>query len=536
MKKIFIAALAIISMVACVNEDVVEMTQSRAITFDNTFVGNATRAAADPSTTSESISGFNVWCFMDRPEGTVFTGEQVERAGDAWTYVNTQYWTPEHRYYFGALSPIGSSNWSLDTSNANIYGAGTLTFTNFDGSEDLLYSATMVQTPAMEELAAGMPAVKLTFNHLLSKVKFTFTNGFATSNSFVEIKNIKMSAPKNGTIDLAVENWWDNNDWMVDGSFDLEFGDVAKLNPLAKAECTNERMTFPINKEYEYNITFDMILYTGERVALELEKTAAVSGVALEMGKAYNFKAEINPENLHLPSIEFDVEEVKEWNQEPTQHLPGYQVDMKITNEFDFEAALAAKWPKITLGSNIVLTSNATKVIGDLVLDLNGYEITTERNVVSGANASQISALYVDGVDMTVIGTGAIKNVGQVAGYAITVDNGAEVTIKGNITVGSYYDAYYVKTGTLAIENGFHYASEYSSPKIDSEGCHASTVINCHDDSAGTIRLTGGTFVNMDPSNVHDWRLHHRSFVADGYTVVSEPQQDGSIWYTVISK
>ena len=541
MKKHLFYALAAFGMVACMQDEVVTVQQD-AISFQGAFVENATRAAADPSTTKNSIADFNVWGFMDQPSGEVFTGDKVAKAGDVWTYEKTQYWVPDHTYYFAAVSPADSQNWSLDAANANEYGPGVVSFTNVDGSEDLLYAATSVATPRVDDLKAhGMEAVKLHFNHLLSKVKFSFKNGFATDNMSIEVKDIKMTAPATGTINLAVENWWDNDDWTPAGNLTLEFGNVVdedkelyRLPAGNGAECAQERLTIPVDKNYNYEVTFTVVLYTGDLVALETEKTTAISGVALEMGKAYNFSAEINPENLHLPSIEFDVVEVKDWDQAGDRYVPGYAPTVKVANAFDFEAALAAKCPRIQLIDNIELTSEVTKVIGDLVLDLNGFNISAERNVGADPTADIISTLYVAGVEMTVIGTGKIENLGSLAGYSITVAENGKVTIKGDVTVGSYYDAFYVRKGELYIEDGFHHASEYSAPKVDAQGCHASTVINCYDNDGSDVYVTGGTFVNMDPSNVHEWKLHHMSFVVDGYKVVAEDKGDGSFWYTVI--
>ena len=533
MKKHLFYALAALGMVACMQDEVVTVQQD-AISFQGAFVENATRAAADPSTTVKTIEDFNVWGFMDQPSGEVFKGDKVAKAGDMWTYANTQYWVPGHTYYFAAVSPAENKHWTL-TEGANTYGPGVVSFTNIDGSEDLLYAATSVETPRVDDLKAhGMDAVKLHFSHLLSKVKFTFKNGFATDNMSLEVVDIKMTAPEKGTINLAVENWWDNNDWNVDGIKTLEFGDVELLKAGAGAECAQERLTIPVDKNYEYKVTFTVNLYTGDQPALTTTKETVISGVALEMGKAYNFSAEINPENLHLPSIEFDVVEVKDWDQAGDRYVPGYAPTVKVANAFDFEAALAAKCPRIQLIDNIELTSEVTKVIGDLVLDLNGFNISAERNVGADPTADIISTLYVAGVEMTVIGTGKIENLGSLAGYSITVAENGKVTIKGDVTVGSYYDAFYVRKGELYIEDGFHYASEYSAPKVDAYGCHASTVINCYDNDGSDVYVTGGTFVNMDPSNVHEWKLHHMSFVVDGYKVVAEDKGDGSFWYTVI--
>ena len=319
MKKILVSALAAMSLVACMQEEIVTMTQSDAITFQGAYVENATRAAVDPSTTTASIDGFDVWAFMNEWDGKVLADEDVKKAGNGWTYANTQYWTPLNKYYFAALAPMNSANVTetLATSNeAAKLGLGTIAFTNVDGSEDLLYAATMVETPRYEDLKLNnMPPVKFTFSHLLSKVKFTFTNGFATDNAYVVVRDIQMVAPKTGTIDLAVENWWDNDDWQLGTEeVTLAFGDVEKLAMGAKAECATERLTIPTEAEQVYDITFKVDLYMGEQLAYTFDKTSTVTGVAFEMGKAYNLKAVINSDNLDLPKVEFAVE-VKEWDQ-----------------------------------------------------------------------------------------------------------------------------------------------------------------------------------------------------------------------------
>ena len=730
MKKIFFSALAVVGLAACVQEEIQSLNPSGAISFDNAFVGNATRAAADPSTDWNTIKDFQVWGFMDQPEGYVFQGDVVQKVGDVWTYEQTQYWAPEHTYYFAAVSPVEGKHWELDAQTANTYGPGVLSFTNENGSEDLLYAATSVDTPDYVQLAAGMDPVSLEFCHLLSKVKFSFKNGFRTENARVAVENILMTAPKSATINLASENWWEGDNWMPGAeTTTLAFGNVAKLEMGRKDECTQERLTIPVSKTYPYQVTFDVVLYMGEVEALRATKTTDISGVALEMGKAYNFSAEINPENLHLPAIEFYVEEVKDWIDAETPceqvwetelkaaallggsytlpgnivltspvvvpagthfvvNLNGYSItspvdafevaggsltingdgtvyaasengepycavwaygdgyvringgeykvgypagdyndliyakdnarieiyggyfynsgkdnafvlnlkdgsnasitvyggtfqgfnpgendsenprasfladgyvavetngewtvlpgEIEVSTAFEFEAALAAKYQKIILLEDVALTSAATKVIGNLVLDLNGHDIIANRDYVSSLTAPQITTLYVDGVEMTVIGTGSIINEAPTSAYSIVVDNGAKVTIKGDVTVGAYHDAYYVRIGKLYIENGFHYAlnskaipdpcSLNDKAGVEPSDCHRSTVINCYDDGATEVYITGGTFVNMNPSNVHEWRLHHMSFVVEGYTVVSEAQEDGTIWYTVVAE
>ena len=270
---------------------------------------------ADPSITTGTIDAFKVWGFMDATGGVMFDGELVSKVGGEWTYANKQYWTPNHTYFFGALAPVENSNWSLNYSNANEYGLGVVSFTNVDGTEDLIYASTSVKTPDIDRLLAdGMDTVRLTFSHLLSKLKFTFINGFTTPNVTMEVSEIQMKVSKAATIDLAVENWWDNDDWKFNGTetTTLDFGSVPVLEITKSAPSANERLTIPADKNTSYEISFKVNLYVGDQPAMEVVKTATLSGVAFNMGRSYNIKTEITPDNLGLHPIEFDVE-VKEW-------------------------------------------------------------------------------------------------------------------------------------------------------------------------------------------------------------------------------
>lgn len=312
MKKHLLIVLAAVGLAACTQEEFVALPQSDAIAFDGGFVDNATRAAVDPSTTTADIETFNVWGFMTDNSGEVFSGDKVEKVSNVWAYANTQYWAPARNYFFAAVSPADSDNWSLAVPTTGAFNPGVLSFTNEDGSEDLLYATASVTTPDYATLANnGMEKVKFQFHHLLSKVKFTFANGFATDNVTVEISNVTMTAPASAKIDLNVADYA----WVLDdvAPLTLEFGNVPVLEANSNNESAVERLSIPAGKDYVYTITFDIDVYMGEQHALHVDKTSTVTAVALEIGKAYNFTAEINPENLELPSIEFDVVAVDEW-------------------------------------------------------------------------------------------------------------------------------------------------------------------------------------------------------------------------------
>ena len=281
-----------------------------AISFDS-FVGNATKADPSYNETTKPLEAFKVWAFMDETAGNVFDAEVVTNNGGVWSYQNLQYWYPKHTYYFAALAPVkDDAHWSVNVATDDakaVYGLGTVSFTNEDGTEDLLYAKAKVPTPADAAYLAnnGMPAVEMDFQHLLSKVKFTFQNGFNANNTTVQVTGVTMSAPKAGTIDLAVTDYAEG--WNLGTeSITLAFGDVAGALALgASAEAADERLTIPAAATQEYAVSFHVLVKQGSVKAMESDINATISGIALEMGKAYNFTAVINQDVLDLKPIQF---------------------------------------------------------------------------------------------------------------------------------------------------------------------------------------------------------------------------------------
>ena len=116
--------------------------------------------------------------------------------------------------------------------------------------------------------------------------------------------------------------------------------------------------------------------------------------------------------------------------------------------------------------------------------------------------------------------------------FAVDVQDGAEVTIKNGTFIGNIH-AVYVFKGTATIEGGFYSVQQ----KNNDAGKENEFVLNCYDANrkAGIaeIIVTGGTFVNFNPADC--WAEGaHTNFVADGYSVISEEQANGDIWYTVV--
>ena len=413
MKKLLVFALATIGMVACFSEDVVQLPKSDTIRFADAYINNSTRAdqAIDPSITKEKLLAFDVWAYMTSLTGTVLVNEDVELVNGGWDYANTQYWTPNKKYFFAALAPMNSDYWNLDASQAVFPdpdnqvagGAGLVTFENNDGGEDLLYATAFVETPDMATLQnQGMSTVKFQFQHLLSKVKFTFKNGFLTDNATIKVENIKMSAPESGSINLAPGD----KKWVLDNASKVyEFGNAGEIGMGENQQCANERLTIPADATYAYNIDFDVTLYYGEEEAYTVHKQSVVSGVALEMGKAYNFVAEITPDNLNLLPIVFEVQGVNSWVDAGAEVPVDYLYDTQSNTCTVSSAEGLEQFAAEIIAGNNVAAADATIVLGGDI-DLN--DLTRSRALVS---------------NWTPVGTEAKPFTGTFDGNGYTISN-----------------------------------------------------------------------------------------------------------------
>ena len=511
MKRFLICALAAVGMVACVSEDVVQLPKSEAISFADAFIGNSTRAvtAEDPSTTKAKLKAFDVWAYMTSTDGIVLEGENLTLTEKgSWYYFNTQYWTPKRNYFFAALAPMDSANWNLDTSKAVFDGgAGLVTFENIDGSEDLIYATASATTPDRETLVdEGMPAVKFQFEHLLSKVKFTFHNGFKTDNARLVIENVKMTAPKKGEINLSDVDY----KWTLDNDeFTLDFGNVGTLSTkdnVAKLECDYERLTIPADETYTYNIEFDVTLYYGEEVAYEVTKSSAVTGVALEKGHAYNFYTEINPQNLELHEIVFEVEGVDTWIPENGEDVQIALAELK---------AAAMYGGTYTLCEDIDVT-DTINVYGDLTLNLNGHKLYNSTDLWS---TTDFALLSVEGGKLTIEGEGTVEAKENDC-YALYVTNGGELTINGGTIIGNIHAVYVSNDGGVANLNGGYYDIKQKYSAADPYRM----LLNCGDtgyrNGISKIVVTGGEYVGFNPEN-NAAEGANTNFCAEGYAAYS---------------
>ena len=516
MKKLLVFALAAVSMVACMKEETTLLPQGDAISFDSAFIDNATRAAVDPSTTTASLDGFKVWGFVNEYDGTIFDGTEVKKVGGAWSYQGTQYWVPGQSFYFAALAPMSSANWRVTkaTGDDAKLGLGTVSFENVNGTEDLLYAKEM--KVANSDLNVDNGPVKFQFQHLLSKVKFTFTNGFPTETASIKVTDVKMVVPHEATIDLAQADY--AKAWTLGaGTTTLAFGDVEKLACNQRAEVAHERLTIPAADTQEYDITFTVELFMGAQSVYTKDMSSKVSGYELAMGNAYNFTAVINAESLQLENIVFEVEVVKDWVSAGEQDVyVGETAAVADANELmaaiaDPAVTAVVLTEDIDLGSTTITRAEdeAVEVKKQyFTIDGNGKTLTyngsgrvidfVKGDVVKNATIKNltinIASSYCErGINFNnANGTLVVENVtfaGTAPTYAINFPssaNGADVTIKnsylrGNIALNVWgkdmtinaYNTEFVSVDNTEVEG-------YSAVKLNNNGSTSAegTIIN----------------------------------------------------------
>ena len=182
-----------------------------------------------------------------------------------------------------------------------------------------------------------------------------------------------------------------------------------------------------------------------------------------------------------------------------------------------------------------IQTNNSEDTAAARIVISQPTTLNLEKKIITpddmGNNNVNFCALIVDADTTINAGENGGIDTGVNGGYGINVRNGATLTING----GYYYGggtAVQVQKGTLIINGGTFACEPYSNPTYGYK-----YLINCIDaaykDGTAKISITGGTFINFDPSDSAS-ENPHGNFVPDGYKVVSQTQTNGDVWYTVV--
>lgn len=301
MKKVFLMAVAAVAMLAsCSNDETTgKAVNGNTIKFDG-FVNKSVKGAAN-DLNNTTFNSFQVWGLMSKGEqtGTPFDGTTVTKSGSDWTYNGNVYWENGYNYSFVAIAPAG-----FGTFNApNTVGEwGSIDFENGEGTTDLIYAidGTYVTDAVSTEGQCPGP-IDLTFNHLLSRVKFAFENamddGSTINVTAVTITNANTKATatlgQTATWALAADN----------ATASLTFGNVildAEATDYAKnvTKATDHKYMIPATSaDQKYTVTFT-VTREHSGVTDQYNHEVELPVVTMEPGKSYQFVAELNAENI----------------------------------------------------------------------------------------------------------------------------------------------------------------------------------------------------------------------------------------------
>lgn len=292
-KNLFLIGLAAIGMLftSCSNDETVEKAKNQNGIQFKSFVNNSTRAT---DLTTANLTDFQVWGIMkkDNQIGKPFVGTQVNKAGGAWSYGTPVYWEKGYQYSFVAVAPAGA--FEMETAPADYQDYGKVKFNNDRGDTDLLW-ATNDKGLVTWEGNACPAAVDLTFNHMLSRVRFNFVNRM-DDGSLLTVKDVQITnACTEGTVQLIADNA--GLVWAASGNAALLFGDAAETDFAQNAACkTGHKYMLPANKAYNVKFKVERV-HNG--VVDTYEHSVNLTAMQMESGKSYQFKAEFTAQNIN---------------------------------------------------------------------------------------------------------------------------------------------------------------------------------------------------------------------------------------------
>lgn len=330
-KFLFIGMAAAVMLTGCSNDETMDVAQNKAAIEFSGFVNKSVRGAADDFVTDKLLS-FHVSSRQKTAEGAVSEARERtvarENAQSDWAYNPLMYWEDGSNYSFVAYAPekanvvfTAGNEFEEETTPAKI------DFTN-DGVTDLIYGVdnSYITTP-VEHVETGHAPVSFTFNHLLSRVKFEFTNALE-DKSELKVTNVTITnANSKGVATLAETATWAVSEGnaatsLSFGNAPMEEAEEATFGPTESAATDHMYMiplACPDNGQYTVTFTIERD-YEGLKDTYE-HSVKIPASVTLAAGNSYCFTAEINAENITgggednppLCPIEFTVSEVKGW-------------------------------------------------------------------------------------------------------------------------------------------------------------------------------------------------------------------------------
>ena len=551
--------MAVAALAACSKSEVLETPKGAAIAFDNVYVENATKAA---DLNKDNIHDFGVFGYVEANQtgGKIFNNQLVQKNGSAFTYSPVQYWVGGAQYYFTALVPYNGAAWTYTTSNAQ---TGTIAFDNASAAanQDLLFAYVKPDmTPA--QITAAPNAVAFNFNHMLSRVKFTFINNFAEgSNIELLVTNVHVTdAYKTGTIDVidgvAADVWT-----PADKTYDIAFGNVGTANLEENGGKKSTEHFYLIPADATYNVTFNIALYQAGVLVDTYARSASVS-VNMLRGNSYELKASLTAQNTsddgELYPIEFTINSVEDWDEFES-------VDATVTTKVSTAAELTAAVAKggaVQLESDLTLPAEGLTVAKETSLDLNGKTLTVLASNFVNESTLTVSNGTISGAD-TQVGRRAIVNKGALTmtdvivnqiyaagGSAINNDGANAVAVLNNVTVAAENMAISNKNGAAMTINGGNFVGNskgQSYAVVNQLGSTLTINGGYFEGGHGVVSTTDASTTTLNAGTYHctatytgnsDWTIHSVGasktyYKASGCTFTHANGNDSRLFCTI---
>jgi len=342
--RMFLLAAAAAALAGCAQNEVIDIPQTRAIGFDP-YVGNTTRAAAkdtDLSALKAEGAGFIVLggyedgqTYVPVFDGTNETGSHITWNKSSWEYSPINYWLESKTYKFVAYAPAELQKddlFDIDYADNKLKMKDGGTFTA-DGETDLVVAEGKPQGYLVAAEPVQMEPVGFKFYHALSKVKFTFINGWRNAVT-LKITNIKLSNVKDtgslttsgtmaqGSDKIQLSAWSGQT-----GTADYENKPDDVMNTSIYGESYEfENFLLPTGlSDSQMKLTFTVLVTNSQGTGPDLGAGAGypvVKEVVIpkdvvtewKPGYAYNYKLTISGSTFGLKPIQFDGIDVdSEW-------------------------------------------------------------------------------------------------------------------------------------------------------------------------------------------------------------------------------
>lgn len=293
-KSLLMLGVAAMALASCTNEEVLNVAENRAIGFD-AFTPHGTRAVSDMTGSgTETFKKFYVYgsYTTGADNTTVFNGEEVAYTS-AWGYSPAQYWQ-NGDYKFAAYS---NGNSSLPSGVTYSHKDGLQIAGYTVGTEDLLYATA---TADVDDKATYNTPVEFTFNHILSKVKFTFDSSSFADNLKVTVSGLKIdNSKKIGTY---------NGTWNTSNPGEISYNTIevnnSKYNTsgqdaIKPEECyVLPQSTEGLTASFTVTVTdaLDAVVMAKSFTGVSLFVT---NNETWNAGFVYNYTAELTEENIN---------------------------------------------------------------------------------------------------------------------------------------------------------------------------------------------------------------------------------------------